>query len=277
MVFRFPYPDVPPLTVPDASLMGVFAAPEGRGCTEPDEMVRDALAAPIGSPRLADLLRTRRPGGARSVLVVVDDVSRPTPVRLVLPALLEEIRGAGVPDSGIEFLLALGSHRFMTAPEIEAKLGAKVAARYPVHNHDWKDPAACELIGRTAQGVDVWINKRVSRADLVIGVGRIMPIEICGFTGGGKILVPGVCGKLTNDDMHWTRMDVPDHLVVGRRDNPVRASIDALARAAGLDFIVNLIMDSTGTRARRRGRRHGGRPSPRLRPCPGGARRAVPA
>jgi nickel-dependent lactate racemase len=73
-----------------------------------------------------------------------------------------------------------------------------------------------------------------------------MPIEVSGFTGGGKILVPGVCGKLTNDEMHWTRMDVPDGEVIGKRDNPVRASIDALARAAGLDFIVNVVMDSRG-------------------------------
>ena len=244
--FRFPYPDVSPLVISDQSLLGVFAAAECRGCAKPEEMVRDALAAPIGSLRLADLVQRCRPGGAGSVLVVVDDVSRPTPVHLVLPSLLEELRAAGVPDSGIEFLLALGSHRFMTDAEIAAKLSPEIAARYPVHNHDWKDASACELIGRTVQGVDVWINKRIARADLVIGVGRIMPIEICGFTGGGKILVPGVCGKLTNDDMHWTRMDVPDHLVIGKRDNPVRASIDELARAAGLDFIVNLVMDSTG-------------------------------
>jgi lactate racemase len=244
--YRFPYPDVPPLTIPDGSVMGVFAAPECHTCGEPLEMVGDALRSPIGAPRLVELVRQTRPGGVKRVLVVVDDVSRPTPIRLVLPPILDELHDAGVPDSGIEILLALGSHRFMTAAEISAKVGPEVASRYPVHNHDWKDPSVCELIGRTAQGVDVWINKRVARADLVIGVGRIMPIEVCGFTGGGKILVPGVCGKLTNDDMHWTRMDVPDHMVVGKRDNPVRASIDELARTAGLDFIVNLIMDSTG-------------------------------
>jgi nickel-dependent lactate racemase len=115
--------------------------------------------------------------------------------------------------------------------------------RYAVHNHDWKDPQACEFMGRTAQGVDVWINKQVAQADLVIGIGRIMPIEVCGFTGGGKILIPGVCGKITNDEMHWTRIDLPNADIVGRRDNPVRASIDTLARQAGLDFIVNCGMD----------------------------------
>jgi nickel-dependent lactate racemase len=237
---------VPPLTIPDENLMGVFAAKECRSCGAPEEIVRDALAAPIGTPRLGKLVRTCRPGGARGVLIVVDDISRPTPIHRLIPPLLAELHDAGVPDKGIEFLLALGSHRFMTKPEIDAKLGPAVADRYPVHNHDWKDPAACELIGKTSLGVEVWMNRRVASADLVIGVGRIMPLEVSGFTGGGKILVPGVCGKLTNDDMHWTRMDVPDELVIGKRDNPVRDSIDAMARTAGLDFILNVVMDAGG-------------------------------
>lgn len=246
MEIGFPYPDVPPLLIPEANFMGLYAAPELVAHGEPADLVGAALRSPIGSLTLAELAKAARPGGARSALVVVDDISRPTPVHSFLPPLLDELRSGGVPEDGIEFLLALGSHRPMARAEIENKVGREIAARYPVYNHDWKDPAACELIGRTAQGVEVWINRRVARADLVVGVGRIMPIEVCGFTGGGKILVPGVCGKLTNDEMHWTRMNVPDREVIGTRDNPIRASIDALARAAGLDFIVNVVMDSRG-------------------------------
>ncbi len=246
MVHSFPYPGVPSLTVPDQNVLGVFAAKDCKSCAEPADLVRDALAAPIGTPRLSQLAAGCRPGGARSALIVVDDVSRPTPVHLLLPPILDELRAGGIPDRAIEFLLALGSHRFMTSAEIAAKVGPAIAARYPIHNHDWKDPDACELMGETSQGVKVWINKRVARADLVIGVGRIMPLEVSGFTGGGKILVPGVCGKLTNDEMHWTRMDLPDEEILGKRDNPVRASIDRFARAAGLDFILNVVMDSGG-------------------------------
>ena len=71
-----------------------------------------------------------------------------------------------------------------------------------------------------------------------------MPIEVCGFTGGGKILIPGVCGEITNSDMHWTRFGVPGHDILGQVENPIRASIDELARKAGLDFIVNVIMNA---------------------------------
>ena len=238
MQIPFPYPDVPPVTVPDAQLMGIYATPTCTVRHDVAALTAAALAQPIGTAPLRDLAR-----GARTVLLVVDDISRPTPVHLLLPAILAELHAAGVPDGGIEFMAALGTHRFMTAAEFAAKLGPEVAAHYRCHNHDWQDPQACEFVGQTAQGVEVWINRKVAQADLVIGVGRIMPIEVCGFTGGGKILVPGVCGKITNDDMHWTRIDLNDAEIVGRRDNPVRASIDALARQAGLDFIVNVIMD----------------------------------
>ena len=127
MEIAFPYPDVPHLSIPEQNLLGVFAAPECPWCAEPAEIVRNALEAPIGSPRLAERALACRPGGARSVLIVVDDVSRP-PEHLILPPGLEELRAAGVPDSCIELLVALDSHRHMSRAEI--------AARYPVQNHD---------------------------------------------------------------------------------------------------------------------------------------------
>jgi nickel-dependent lactate racemase len=235
---KFPYPDVPALDVPDDKLLGVFKTGTCAADHDAGSLVRDAIASPIGTPPLLELAR-----GCRSVLIVTDDISRPTPVHRLLPPILETLHAAGLKPSQIEFMLALGTHRFMTPPEIAAKLGADVAATYVVHNHDWKDPQACEFMGKTAQGVEVWINKKVSQTDLVIGIGRIMPIDICGFTGGGKILIPGVCGKITNDEMHWNRIDLDSTAIVGKRDNAVRASIDSLARQAGLDFIVNCGMD----------------------------------
>lgn len=238
MKIDFPYPDVPAAEVPDRNLLGVFSTPMLAAAGDAAALTREAVRRPIGTPPLRELAR-----GRRSALIVCDDISRPTPVHRLLPPILDDLREAGLQAGQIEFMLALGTHRFMTHTEMEAKLGADVVRRHAVHNHDWKDPQACEFMGRTAQGVEVWINKKVAAADLVIGVGRIMPIEVCGFTGGGKILVPGVCGKITNDEMHWTRIDLPDAEILGRRDNPVRASIDSLARQAGLDFIVNIGMD----------------------------------
>ena len=235
---RFPYADVAPLTVPEANLLGIYHTREITPAAPVAELTSAAIAAPTGTPPLRELA-----AGRQRVLIVCDDISRPTPVAELLPPVLAALRDAGVPEAGIEFMMALGTHRFMTRGEMAAKLGPDIVARFAVHNHDWRDPASCVFMGKTAQGVEVWINRKVSEADLVIGLGRIMPIDVCGFTGGGKILIPGVCGKITNDDMHWTRIDLDEHAIVGRRDNPVRASIDALARQAGLGFIVNVIMD----------------------------------
>jgi nickel-dependent lactate racemase len=232
------YEGVPALEVPDDNLVGVFALSQRPPA---ERSVSDALDHPLGTPRLRDLAARKN-----SVLVIVDDVSRPTPAWKIVPFVLEELAAAGVADSAIEFIMALGTHRPMTEDEMRAKLGAEVHARYPCHNHAWDDPGQLVHVGNTPQGVEVWVNRKVAEAELVIGIGRIMPIDIAGFTGGGKIIVPGLCGEVTVNEMHWTRVDLDDAEVLGRRDNEVRASIDELARAAGLDFILNVVMDASG-------------------------------
>jgi len=239
MRLEFPhYEGVPGIEVPERNLLGEFSLP---AMQPDDECVRAALEGPIGTPRLPEMAR-----GKRRVLIVCDDVARPTPAWRLIPPVLDELSAAGVPEGGIEFMMALGTHRPMTEEEMRVKVGSRVYERFRVLNHAWDDPDALEYIGKTAQGVEVWINRKVAEADLVIGIGRIMPIEVCGFTGGGKILVPGCCGEITNSDMHWTRVDVPGAEIIGKRDNPVRESIDSLARLAGLDFIVNVVMDGAG-------------------------------
>ncbi len=195
---------------------------------------------PLGTRTLRELAAHKK-----RILIVSDDVSRPTPVYEFVELVLDELHQAGASTEQIEFLMALGTHRAMTPEEIAAKLGPKVASCYRVHNHQWDNPERLDYIGDTDQGVPVWINKRVRQADLVVGLGAIMPIDICGFTGGGKILVPGVSGQITVDQMHWTRIDVPSHHVLGKADNRIRESIDVLARKAGLDFIVNVVLNSS--------------------------------
>ncbi|MHB9035426.1 MAG: nickel-dependent lactate racemase family protein [Armatimonadota bacterium] len=234
----FPYPDVS-VEIPDENLMGIFSLPVATATGDESAFLQRALENPIGSSRLREMAL-----GKSSALIVCDDVARPTPAWKVIPAVIDELRMGGIADEGIEFMMALGTHRPMTPDEMRAKVGSDIYDRYQVHNHEWDNPDALEYMGDTDQGVEVWINKKIARADLVIGIGRIMPIEVCGFTGGGKILVPGCCGEVTNSEMHWTRADVDSQEIIGKRDNAVRTSIDTLARRAGLDFIVNIVMDS---------------------------------
>lgn len=227
------------MEIPDVNLAGIFDVFRNDSPVDEAAVLLAAMQSPIGTPRLKEMAR-----GQESVLIVCDDVTRPTPAWKVIPTIINELREAGIQEECIEFIMALGTHRAMTEEEMRAKVGTAVFDRYRVYNHEWDNPDALEYMGKTDQGVEVWINKKVARAGLVIGVGRIMPIEVCGFTGGGKILVPGCCGEITNSDMHWTRVDVSSREIIGKRDNPIRHSIDSLARQAGLDFIVNIIMDS---------------------------------
>jgi nickel-dependent lactate racemase len=238
VIVRFPYPDIEPLHIPEDLPVTRVSLPSIKPEDGEEVLVRRALAAPIGTPPLRELA-----AGREGALLVVDDVSRPTPIHRFAPLLLEELKAAGMAEQNIEFMVALGTHRAMTPAEMEDKLGSDIVSRFAVHNHDWQDPEQLEFLGTTEQGAPVWINKRVRQAQLVIGLGAIMPIEICGFTGGGKILVPGLSGPETVDSMHWTRIDVPAEQILGKADNPIRSSIDALARKAGLDFITNVVLN----------------------------------
>ncbi|TVQ20939.1 MAG: nickel-dependent lactate racemase [Spirochaetaceae bacterium] len=252
MTVRFPYTSVEPLEL-DGSVAADFfdlpdASPGPENATsasveqiDPSAIVTNALRSPIGTEPLAELAR-----GKRSVLVVFDDVSRPTPVAQFIESVLSELQAAGVHAHQITFMAALGTHRPMTRDEMAEKLGRSVVDRYACLNHEWDNPEALVYVGDTDQGVPVWINRKVIDSDLVIGIGSIMPIDICGYTGGGKIIVPGLAGPETVNRMHWARVFLRRDEVVGRPDNPVRTSIDALARKAGLGFIVNVVLDADG-------------------------------
>ena len=241
MIVSFPYAYLGPMHIPDASFAGVYGLPHMEAASDVEALMADRISTPIGTPPLRELAR-----GKRRLLVVVDDISRPTPVHRLLPPVLGVLRDAGLDDDSVEFMVALGTHRPMTRDEMAQKLGADVLARHQVHNHDWRDRDACVRVGTTDDGTEVWVNRKVMEADLVVGIGRIMPIDICGFTGGGKILIPGVCGRITNDQMHWHRVMADDSDIIGHRENAVRKCIDALARQAGLGFILNVIMHGCG-------------------------------
>ena len=182
MIVTFPYDNFDDLEIPDALDARVFDLPDTRTDDSSAEVVRGAMARPIGSQRLCELAR-----GKSKVLIVSDDIHRPTPVHEFISVVLDELSQAGVMDESIEFLFGLGTHRPMTPAEMVCKLGPDIVERFAVHNHQWDDERALDYAGDTDQGVPVWINKKVTQADLVIGLGAIMPIEVSGFTVGGKI------------------------------------------------------------------------------------------
>ena len=238
---RFPYPGVKPLEIPDRNFMGVFSPRRmSPGRTE-EEILSDALGSPVGTQRLSRALE-----GKRNVLIVSDDHHRPTPVRIMLPPVLDEIRSAGIPDRSVEIIMALGSHRAMSVDEIREKLGEGVVEKFRVTNHEWTNPENLYFAGRVDPGIDVWVNRKMREFDFILGLGQIMPMDVCGFTGGCNIIIPGLCGPVTSADFHWVRVGIPPEEVVGKRENPIRKAIDNSAMAAGLSAILNVVLDGEG-------------------------------
>ena len=202
---------------------------------------RAPIRNPIGAPRLRELVR---PG--ERVLLLPDDVTRATPAHRILPFILEELAAAGVPDDDIRVLISLGTHRRMTEAELTAKLGPEVMRRFSVTNHHWEELENMFLVGESASGVPIYANKAAQWADHIIGIGAIFPHAVAGYSGGGKIVVPGITTEATCGDMHWAMYGIPPRQLYGQAENPVRAIIDEMALKAGLDYIVDAVLDENG-------------------------------
>ena len=230
------------VTVDECNLL-FYAAPcaaHRKPATVPDQVrvIQEALDNPIGSKKLGDLLQPDR-----SVVIVVDDFTRPTPAARILPPILDLIQDAGIPDEAVLVYMALGTHRPMTEQELRDKLGDGVLERYQVINRGYLEGDFVDL-GTTESGTPVEINREILDADVKIAVGNVVPHVASGWGGGSKILLPGVCSKKTTDRMHLAAcMAQPVLEVMGTRDNVARTEMDAIAEKVGLDFIVNTVMD----------------------------------
>jgi len=207
-------------------------------CADLGAELASCLASPIGSPPLAELAR-----GARRVALVIDDDSRPTPVALLVPALLAELARAGLPRSAVTVVPALGLHRPMTEEETAKRLGIEGLA---TSTHLADDEAALSFLGTTRRGSPVWINRVVAESDLVVGVGCIEPHIIAGAGGGAKIIVPGVAGRATIAHNHSINCRPESYNNVGRpvEANPMRLDLEeATAMLRPPVFVLNAVLD----------------------------------
>ena len=231
------------LTLPESwHVRGVLEPASACPVEDPVQAVRKSLESPVGSAPLGDLLEE-----GMEVAVVIDDLSRPTPVGLILPTVLEEIRHGGVREEDITLITALGVHRPMTEEEISARVGDGLLERLRWENHDCDDTARLETIGVTQRGTPVSINRTVSRADAIVSVGCIEPHIIASFGGGYKNLIPGVAGRETIAHNHTLNCTPGTFNMVGQpiEDNPMRLDLEEAGRMLEPPvFIVNTILNS---------------------------------
>lgn len=193
-----------------------------------------ALASPIGSPRLGDIVK---PG--ERIAIVTSDLTRPMPSAKVLPPVLDELRQAGVRNGDITIVFALGSHRRQTADEMRRLVSDEVFAAYRCEDGD---PDDCVRMGVTANGTPVDITRAVAEADRRICLGNIEYHYFAGYSGGAKAIMPGVSTRAAIQANH-SRMTA-EAACAGRLDgNPVREDIEEAARMCPIDFIVNVVLD----------------------------------
>jgi nickel-dependent lactate racemase len=196
--------------------------------------VRLALAAPLDSPRLRQLVH---PG--QQVVILTSDITRPCPSERILPPLVEELTAAGVRDQDMCVVFGLGSHRPHT-PEEQARLvGKEIYTRLRCID---SDPNQTIYIGRTSRGTPVEVFEPVARADVRIAVGNVEPHYFAGYSGGAKAILPGVCSLATIRANHALMVD-PRARSGNIADNPVRQDIEEGAAMVGIDFILNVVLD----------------------------------
>ena len=207
--------------------------------TDPLKEIRRSLDHPIGSPKIEELAR---PG--MEVVLLFDDLQRPTPVHLALPEILNRLNKAGIPDKRISGICAVGTHPVLSLEQINNKVGKETSSRLQgrLFSHD-SHASDNVIIGKTHRGTLVEVNQRVAFSDLIIGVGECMPHPDAGFGGGCKIVMPGVCSYRTVADHHFTWMrhrQTRVNLMDGNFFYEEIADAGRLSRLAfKLDFIIN--------------------------------------
>ena len=205
----------------------------------PDEpaAIRHALRTPLGAPALASLA-----GAGRSVAIAVCDVTRPMPSRTLLPVLLDEL--AHVPDERITILIATGTHRPNDRRELVEMLGEPIVDRYPVVNHGAFDEDGLVNLGEVDPGVPVWLNRRWVDADVRVTTGFVEPHFFAGFSGGPKLVAPGLAGFRTTMRLHDAEMIGSPKARWGVTEgNPVHDAIRRIAARVGVHFSVDVAIN----------------------------------
>ena len=197
-----------------------------------------ALDDPIASPPLAELAR-----GKTSAAISVCDITRPAPNRLTLPPLLRRLERAGIARERITILIATGLHRPATADEIREICGPDIASAYPIVNHDARNLASHRDLGATTSGTPVFIDERFVAADLRLTLGFIEPHLMLGFSGGRKLVAPGLAAQETIKVLHSPRFMRDDRAIEGSiEDNPLHRELLEIARLARHDFICDVAL-----------------------------------
>jgi len=227
--------------IPDKNLMAILEPKDVKPLYDIKGEISRSLKSPMASGKIRDIVKPHM-----KIAVLCDDYTRKTPAHLILPPILDELKSASVDRENIKIIIALGTHRPATEQEIVKKVSKYVYEEYEVLNHNWKSQEELVGLGKTPNGTPIQINKHVLNSDFVIGIGTIVPHRVSGFSGGSKIVQPGVCGFATTNYTHWLSAQFLGEEILGKINNPVRTEMNLIAEKAKLKFIVNVVLDRFG-------------------------------
>lgn len=229
------------VNLPDDRVIGPLSIRPALPLSDPDAAILHALNHPIGTPALADLAR-----GKKDACIVVCDITRPVPNSRILPPILRILEEQGIPREKIVILNATGLHRPNEGAEMVELVGEFVATHYRCENHFGKRLEEHTYLGTTPNGVPAWIDSRYVNADLKITTGLIEPHLMAGYSGGRKLICPGIAALETVRVWHGPRfLEHPKADCGSVAGNPVHEENTRIALMAGCDFIVNVCIDGS--------------------------------
>ena len=227
------------VTLPDRNVRAVLTMGGAVPLEEPSAALRHAIDHPIGGQPLRKLAAR-----ARNACVVINDITRPVPNRLILPPLLETLEGSGIARDAITILVATGLHRPSTPEEREEMVGREILSRWRIIDHQARVSAGQQYLGTTTRGTPVFIDRVYCEADLKITTGFIEPHLMAGFSGGRKVVSIGCAGEETIKTLHSPRfLEQPECCEGSIEKNPLHHELLEIAAMAGHDFILNVSLD----------------------------------
>lgn len=223
--------------IPERNIASVILPSEPEKKEDPSFLITNALENPIKSRRLSELVKPDS-----KVAIIVSDITRPTPTAKILPPLLEELYLGGSNNGNITIVFALGLHRLQTEEECRQLVGEEIFESIRCIQHDRK---RCRYIGETSFGTPVEVFEEVLDSGLIISTGALEFHYYAGYGGGGKSILPGVSSEKSILSYHsfYSKLFEGTPLS-GIANSPARQNIEEAARIAGLDFILNVVLNS---------------------------------
>jgi len=233
------------LELPDDRVVGVRNPRPMEAAGDPDALLRESIEAGFEERDLAGKVK---PGA--TACIAVTDRTRSTPNQRIVPILLDQLNALGVSDERITVISGGGMHAPDSPEELVRNVGPAVMERVEVLTNEPDNDAIMVNLGTTAVGTPVEVHERFAEADLKLGVSNVMPCMLAGWSGSGKIVMPGVSSRRAIYHNHklfvepLMELNCASLMGVMPPDNPVRSDIEDFATASGIDLLVNTILNA---------------------------------